>query len=162
MKPTSSVPFIFQERLRRLGAAVALLAFVFSTGCHSKSDESSSLTVPGAREGQQPVLITTRGTHGSASEPWTIRVAEDGTLHVSRNRLYTHDTVSPMQWQARNGWCVFVENDARVWAYDGARNLWMLQVTREGSSTHGPVRFPCPVPPVVLEKMSPAARQAIK
>ena len=162
MKSTSSVPFIFQERLRRLGAAVALLAVVLSTGCHSTSDESSSLTVPGARHGQQPLLITTRGTHGSASEPWTIRVAEDGTLHVSRNRLYSHDTVSPMQWQARNGWCVFVENDMRVWAYDGERNLWMLQVTREGSTTHGPVHFPCPVPSAVLEKMSPAARQAIK
>lgn len=150
------------QGLRRLGAAAALLAFVFTTGCRSPSEETSSLALPGAHHGQQPLLITTYGTHGSSSEPWTVRVAEEGTLHVSRNRLYTHDTVSPMQWQARNGWCVFVENDARVWAYDGERNLWMLQVTREGSTTHGPTRFPCPVPAAVLEKMSAAARQAIK
>ena len=162
MKSTSPVPSTFPARLRRLGAAVVLLAFVLLTGCHSTFDESASIPEPGARHGQQPLIITTRGTHGSASEPWTIRVAEDGTLHVSRNRLYSHDTVSPMQWQARNGWCVFVENDTRVWAYDGDRNLWMLQVTREGSTAHGPARFPCPVPTVVLEKLSTPARQALK
>ena len=139
-----------------------LLALGLFTGCRSTSEEAASLTVPGARQGQQPLLITTQGTHGSATEPWTIRVAEEGTLHVSRNRMYSHDTVSPMQWQARHGWCVFVENDLRIWAYDGDRNLWMFQVTRDGNTTHGPSRFPCPVPPAVLEKLSPAARQAIK
>ena len=56
----------------------------------------------------------------------------------------------------------FVENDARVWAYDGDRNLWMLEVTRAGRATHGPTRFPCRVPTEVLERLSVPARQALK
>ena len=160
MNSTPAVSFIIRQGLCRCAAA-ALVVFLFCTGCTTTNEPSAS-ALPGARNGQQPLLITTRGTHGSDSEPWTIRVAEDGTLHVSRNRLYSHDTVSPMQWQARSGWCVFVENDVRVWAYDGDRNLWMLEVTREGRTTHGPTRFPCAVPATVLEKLSAPARQALK
>ena len=140
-----------------------LLATILAgAGCHSPSDQPSALVVPGARTGQKPLLINTPGTHGSAEEPWTIRVAEDGTLHVSRNRLYSHDTVSPLQWQARPGWCVFVENDVRVWAYDGHRNLWLLEMTRSGTATHGPTHFPCSVPTEMMTHLSEAARQALR
>ena len=157
-----SAPINFRAWPFRGLASLLLGTALAFTACHSTCDEPSALVVPGARTGQKPLLINTVGTHGSAEEPWTIRVAEDGTLHVSRNRLYNHDTVSPMQWQARPGWCVFVENDLRVWAYDGHRNLWLLEVARSGTTTHGPTRFPCAVPAEMKANLSEAARQALR
>lgn len=156
-----STPFIFAACSRGGLAALLLGAALTFTGCRSASDVPLAVA-PGARTGQKPLMINTAGTYGSAEEPWTIRVAEDGTLHVSRNRFYSHDTVSPMRWLARPGWCVFVENDVRVWAYDGSRNLWLLEITKNGTATHGPTRFPCPVPAEMMTHLSEAARQALR
>jgi hypothetical protein len=117
-------------------------------------------------------FITTFGEFSPAGSPWTVRVADTAPeLQISYH--YHADatssgasTVSPSDWKAHSGWFVFVENNARVWAYDGARNLF-LQVSiaaklgPKGSSC-GPSHFPCPVPSEVLTKLTPEARKAIK
>jgi hypothetical protein len=130
-----------------------------------RAQESSTIDSPGR-------FMTTFGEFSPAGSPWTVRVADtDPKLQISYH--YQADatssgtsTVSPSDWKAQSGWFVFVENNERVWAYDGARNLF-LQVSIASKlgpkgTSYGPSHFPCPVPSEVLTRLTPEARKAIK
>ncbi len=110
-------------------------------------------------------LITTFGEH-SVGGIWEVRVPrEDRTVEVGAYGAST----KPSEWRAQDAWFVFVENDRRVWAYDGDRDLLLFEVTKnpEGGpagsvgTLSGPTKFDCPVPEAVLARLSDAARKAI-
>jgi len=65
-------------------------------------------------------------------------------------------------WFARSNWFVYVENEHRVWSYDGNRFLWLLNMDTNGNAgNYGPRSFPCKVPKKVLDRISGDARNAI-
>ncbi|MHC1767398.1 MAG: hypothetical protein AB9869_24490 [Verrucomicrobiia bacterium] len=61
--------------------------------------------------------------------------------------------MSPVEWRTEAGAFVFVEDDERLWVYDGQRNLLLFAYTGETFSTYGPQRFPCTVPKEVTERI---------
>lgn len=107
-------------------------------------------------------LITTFGEH-SVSGSWKVRVPEaERTVEVG----WQGSSQQPSGWRAQGGWFVLVENDQRIWAYDGDRNLLLFEFTPTAhggnSAVSGPTKFGCPVPDAVLTRLSAAARDAIK
>jgi hypothetical protein len=107
-------------------------------------------------------LITTFGEH-SAGDNWKVRVSEgERTVEVG----WQGSSQKPSGWRAQAGWFVLVENDRRVWACDGDRNLLLFEFTPTAnggiSSVSGPANFGCPVPEAVWSRLSAAARNAIK
>ena len=126
-----------------------------------------------AHAGLSGRFITTFGEISSSDCPWTVRVSDTNQIfHIS----YRYDTAtnssgsisvaSPSDWKAKPGWFVFIENNERIWAYDGGSSLF-LQVAKPAKlgptcTSYGPYSFPCPVPDEVLARLSPETRQAIK
>ena len=109
------------------------------------------------------LFITTRGSHTSPDHRWRVAVSEDdGSLHLSRLTDSGSATTSPHGWTAQAGWFAFIENESRVWAYDGDRALYLLTATQESSGLSGPRRFPCAVPPQIFSRLSEPARGAIE
>ena len=107
-------------------------------------------------------LITTFGQY-LVGGVWKVRVSrEDRTVEVGLDVASS----KPSGWRAQDGWFVFVENDRRVWMYDGDRGFLLYEFTRSptggAGSWSGPTKFDCPVPEAVLTRLSDTARNAIK
>jgi len=152
--------------------SVSLIAFL-SAGC-AHQQESTSALAPDAVTGTAPLrtvappavvtnqLITTFGEH-SIGGVWNLQVSrEERTVEVGTNVARS----KPSEWRAQDGWFALVENDRRVWMYDGDRSLLLYEFTRTPTggtgSWSGPTKFDCPVPGVVLTRLSTAARKAIE
>ena len=86
----------------------------------------------------------------------------EGSLHLSRLTGSGSVTTSPHGWTAQAGWFAFIENESRLWAYDGDRALYLLTATPESSGISGPRRFPCAVPPPIFSRLSEPAQRAIE
>jgi hypothetical protein len=61
--------------------------------------------------------------------------------------------MSPVDWRTKVGAFLFVENNERLWVYDGECNLSMFAHTGTTFSTYGPQSFPCAVPKEVTERI---------
>jgi hypothetical protein len=112
----------------------------------------------------QGKLMTQFGEFSPLGSHWTVRVSNaDQGIHIIRQYDHgTSDTISK-GWKAGNGWFVYVQNDERVWFYDGDQKLLLLrEVGNVGGAVHGPCDFPCPVPDDVISRLTLAARKAIK
>lgn len=109
-------------------------------------------------------LMTAFGEFTPAGSHWTVRIlSEDRKLHVIRNSGHATSDTIPEGWKAGKGWFAYVENDERVWAYDGDKNLFLLvQLGDLGEAIHGACDLPCPVPDEVLARLTADERQLIK
>jgi hypothetical protein len=139
-----------------------LIAFL-AAGCAHQKEQASAPAPPAVVTNQ---FVTTFGEH-SVGGIWKVRVPRaDRTVEVGAYGA----SMRPDGWRAQDGWFVLVENDRRVWAYDGNLGLLLFDAIKnpEGSaagsfgSMQGPTRFNCPVPEAVLTRISDAARKAIK
>jgi hypothetical protein len=84
-----------------------------------------------------------------------------GQIAISRH-AFTTNTVSSDSWRAHTNWFVFVENESRVWCYDGQASLDLLSESPVISAIfHGPCPFPCKVPEQVRMRLSDAVRRKI-
>lgn len=157
-------------------ASAFLLIAGLLTGCaHPKASPSPPLSTahPATAAGTQPTnaaapaasaprLIATFGDHAVGNH-WKVRVPEaERTVEIG----WDGTSQKPSDWRARDGWFVFVENDRRVWAYDGDRDLLLFSYTpqRNGGTyaVSGPKNFGVPVPDAVLTRLSEAGRKAIE
>ena len=102
-------------------------------------------------------FITRFGEH-SVGGIWKVRVPREArTVEVGAYGA----SMQPGGWRAQDGWFVLVENDRRVWAYDGDLDLLLFDATKnpEGGpagsvgSLEGPTKFNCPVPETVLTRI---------
>jgi len=144
-------------------------------GCAHQQEQTSAPGQPGP-VGSRPVqavpapavvtnqFITAFGQHRVGI--WTVRVPEEErTVEIGAYGGFD----MPSAWRAQAGWFVYVENEQRVWAYDGDRNLLLFDVLKNpdggpaGSTGNlsGPTKFSCRVPGQVLTRLSDAARNAI-
>lgn len=142
----------FRSLMTRQSSVAILAIFLCGCGPHSSSDSATGLL---AQFGE----LSVRGT------PWTVRVSEiDRKIHIIRNLTPGTCDMSPKSWEAKQGWFAFVENDKRVWAYDGVTDLFLdiiMPDEQGGAGVYGPSAFPCPVPNEVLARLSPAARKIV-
>jgi len=108
-------------------------------------------------------LTTAFGEFSPAGSAWTVRVSDsDRQMKISRNTQFGSTAVSPSKWKAETGWFAFVENDERVWAYDGHGYLYLLTLTKDGTGSYGPRAFPCPIPHEVYTRLSASAQKDIE
>lgn len=125
---------------------------LYGCGAHSSSDSATRLMT-------QFGEMSVRGT------PWTLRISEaDRNIHILRHLGAGTGDSSLKGWKAKQGWFAFVENDKRVWCYDGETFLFLYIVMPDeqgGAGVYGPSAFPCPVPNEVLARLSPAARKIV-
>ena len=150
MTSRSNVPLVLN------GLVIAL-----ALGCMSCAQRSHVAVRPSSDSTGK--LMTQFGKFSPVGSPWTVQVSDsDRTLHISRRMPYGNTGVSPSSWKPQTGWFAFIENEERVWAYDGNRNLYLLTLTDDGTASYGSTVFPCPVPDQVLTRLSPSARRAIK
>jgi hypothetical protein len=87
--------------------------------------------------------------------------AADRKLQISRKMALGNTGMSPSNWVAKTGWFVFLESDERAWAYDGDKNLVLVQITPKGSTVYGPSNFPCPVPEAVFVRLKEDAKKLL-
>ncbi len=92
--------------------------------------------------------------HSSTLGRWHVEISDDTALHVSRLSASGRTTVSPGAWRARDGACVFVENDERLWAHDGHHNLFLIVSTGKTLASYGPRSFPCAIPQEIAERLA--------
>jgi len=156
----------------RYNIPIIIVATTVLVGCHSLSrvhSQPAAATVA-ARPPTRPMLITTPGTHPTADGAWRVEVSES-LLAISRSNTARGEgwtgwsTVSPAAWRAQAGWFVFVENESRVWAYDGDRKLLLQTETFSGNHSTGTTyssAFPCAVPAEVFSRLSEPAQKAIQ
>jgi len=112
------------------------LIALLSAGCaHQKQQPSMPPRSPVAergtlRTGAGPAVVTnqltTFGNHSIAGI-WQVQVSSDDRT-VEVGSYGTSD--KPSAWRAQDGWFVLVENDRRVWAYDGDRDLLLFESTK--------------------------------
>ena len=118
--------------------------------------------------------MTAFGEVSRSDSPWTVRVsADDRTFQISYHYHHASGTndsgilsVSSLaDWRAKPGWFVFVENDERVWAYDGDQNLFLQVCTASKlgatGTCYGPGHIPFPPPSEVLVRLTPEERKSI-
>jgi hypothetical protein len=117
-------------------------------------------------------FVTSFGGISSSDCPWVVSVSDTNqAFHISYRYSGTNysgslSADSPSNWKAKTGWFVFIESDARIWAYDGGSGLDLLAVKFEKLdptlTSYGSVSFPCSVPAEVFARLTPEAQKAIK
>lgn len=129
----------------------------------------------------RPLLITTLGTNSSSDGTWEIGVTEKEVgfsrlevLHPAEGLTFSNKTTLGIPaaagqtsgWKTGPGWFVFIENESRVWAYNGVRELFLETYTSHGTDSSGSAsycnHFPCAIPDEVFSRLSPQAREAIQ
>jgi hypothetical protein len=104
-------------------------------------------------------LEVVRGKHFddlTATNPATAQIT------YSRNASLTN-TISLAGWKAQPGWFVFVQNESRIWAYDGDQYLCLFAYLDEaGVATYGPHKFPYPVPKPVMQRLPDSVKNRIE
>src|ERR1039458_9690785 len=149
----------------RLVNLIVLIAATMLSGCIHSPPMAHTPTPAPAHAFTPPLqphqmLMTTRGTTTSPDGVWQLVVSEaDGSLQLSR--LGGSSMKLGGGWKAQPGWFAFIENEARVWTYNGDRALKLMIATPGQASVSGPP-FPCAVPPPVFLRLSEPAKRALK
>ncbi len=126
----------------------------------------------------QPLLITTAGTSTSSDGTWRIGVSESALdfAHMNVNKVAPGLVVSNVlstsypapansTWTAHTGWFVYIENESRVWVYDGDRRLMLESVTINGNNSSSGAcfdHFPCAVPAEVFSRLTAVEQEAVR
>jgi len=114
---------------------IIIAATVGLLGCARRSDVAVTPDTTGR-------VMTTFGQFSPTGSSWTVRVSDsDGKIHISRPTQFGSTGISPSKWKAELGWFAFVENEERVWAYDGHGYLYLLTLTPNGMASYGRVLF---------------------
>jgi len=126
----------------------------------------------------QPLLITTPGSSTSSDGTWRIGVSESAVdfTHMNVNKVAPGLTVSNAvstsypapansTWMGHVGWFVYIENESRVWVYDGDRRLMLESVTINGNNSSAGAcfdHFPCAVPVEVFSRLTAPEQEAVR
>jgi hypothetical protein len=113
----------------------------------------------------QPLLVTTPGTSNySADGTWRIFVSTtSGPVEVSQSGPSKDwgETLGIFQTQLRPGWFVYAENETRLWAYDGDRDLTMFVLTPGRTGIYGVPFAGVPVPPEIFWRLRETMKERI-
>jgi hypothetical protein len=97
-----------------------------------------------------------------------VKISEDSVAVTSKSTYGDSKSFinSSMPWKPHQDWFAFVENQSRVWFFDGESKLRMHQhnVISEAQSTgawYSEQNLPCPVPQPVMDRIPEPARLKI-
>lgn len=149
-------------------ASILLLAAMLAGCAHPPQKTSTTFpatpTAPPVRSAES--LLMRGEPHEAATKSWRVRVSTDELQIHSIEPSGGSISTSPANWRAGQGWFAFIENEQRVWAYDGDRQLLLVEMERDGDhskmTASGPTQFSSAVPPQVLQRLTDEARNAIK
>jgi hypothetical protein len=114
----------------------------------------------------RPMLITSLGTATSPNGRWQVEISENAiNLSHSPNGGSVGFTPDSHGWTTHPGWFVFLENESRVWAYDGDRMLYLQTFTSSSNTSGWEIRcgdFPCHVPAEVFSRLSKQKQKDIE
>jgi len=99
-------------------------------------------------------IVWVSSGHSSTNGRWHVESSYGAGLRLSRLSPTERATLRPSDWRAQQGAFIFIENDKRVRAYDGQRNLSMLASSGNTLGFYGPQSFPCAVPQEVRARLS--------
>ena len=152
----------------RLVNSILLSAATLLVGCsHAPPLARTQTPAPVFIERLEPhqMFITTNGTTFSPDGLWRVIVSEAGdSLQVSRLDAsgVSHAGLRlGGAWKAQPGWFAFIENDSRVWSFDGDRDVNLMIATPGHAECSGPP-FSYAVPPPVFFRLSESARRTLK
>jgi hypothetical protein len=102
------------------------------------------------------------GTYSSESTPWRVTVHKDKPSVFGYDRKIGVDTsISPSAWRPHDGWFVWIENDDRLWAFDGSESLLMFHITKEGGTVYEISTLPMVPPSQVLQRLPDSIRHSL-
>lgn len=151
---------------RMKGTIPIMLLGGILAGC-SHPPQKVSTAPPSQRVGSPQTLLMSGEFHEATTKAWRVKVSADKLEVQSMDPAGQGSVTTSSQWNAGPGWVAYIENDQRVWAYDGDRLLLLVEVERVDSNhskltKSGPTRFSVSVPPQVVGRLSDTARNAIK
>ncbi len=164
-----------------LGRSSIIVAAAVLVGCHSPSVVHTQTVAPpaAAMSAPEPMLITNFCTQTSPNGAWRIEVSKTSVAvshfpgaelgsGIFPNRIVGNDGTLSIMWTAHPGWLAFIENNSRVWCYDGDRLLWLFtfKIPWRQSWNYGAGPFygdqATPVPAEVFTRLSEQARKMIQ
>ena len=102
------------------------------------------------------------GSYSSNSSPWKISIHQDKPPEFGYNRKNGIGTaVSPSAWRPHKGWFVLIENDSRLWAYDGVDTLLLTEVSPDKGALYDLSSLAVMPPPEVLERLPESFRNEV-
>ncbi len=102
------------------------------------------------------------GSYSDDSLPWKIVIHPDKPPQFGYNHKGGIETaVSPSAWRPRKGWFVFVENDSRLWAFDGVDELLLTEVSADGGVLYDLESLSIMPPLQVMERLPEPIRKDV-
>src|SRR5437867_11465034 len=121
---------------------VLVIFVLVLTGCVQPRRTTSSPIAVTNRE-----FMTEFGEFTPPNTHWVVRVAPaDRKVHVLRQTGAATTDLSPSQWRAQIGWFAYIDTDDRVWAYNGDRDLYIVEATDNGARCFDITTYPRSVP----------------
>jgi hypothetical protein len=77
--------------------------------------------------GDASQIINWIGSYKSSATPWEVTVNEDKPPEFS---FQTGVTISSLGWLPHKGWFVLIQDDKRLWAFDGLDKLLLLEINK--------------------------------
>ena len=141
----------------RLQIPLLLLGILALTGCvHTTRSVSVNTVVapPGERLKQ----------YGDLGFRWSAQASPDGRkISLTRIRPGISDGLTLPIRRKQTQWYVFVENDERLWAFDGYDALYLVYATPDYIAVCGPgSHYIAPVPLQVLSRLTEKAKRKNK
>jgi hypothetical protein len=104
------------------------------------------------------------GSYHNTESPWSVTVREDKPPQFAYKGdwgLVSSTAVSPEGWLPHKGWFVCIEDKSRLWAFDGGKELLLVEVKKEGSTLYGLETLPAPPPRDVIERLPDSIRKKL-
>jgi hypothetical protein len=151
------------------------LTMIFLAACRTAPESvapattaapSTALKSP-ALAPRSPVLIQNFGPMDDAYDGVTASEESVEVRAVTKTADGKTSVSESIGWKPRGNWFVFVENDSRVWIFDGGTKLSMwnyvkLSESKSGSTWHTASNLPCPIPDQIGKLLSNQVLQSIK
>jgi len=102
------------------------------------------------------------GSYSSDSSPWKVSIHEDKPPQFGYDRKDGIGTgISPSAWRPHKGWFVFIENDSRLWAYDGVDSLLLAEVSPDKGALYDLSSLAIMPPSEVLKRLPESFRRQV-
>ena len=107
--------------------------------------------------------IDRRGTYNSNSSPWKIEINRNEAPKFGYDiQGGISSAVYVTHWRPNPGWFVLIENDSNLWAFDGERLLYLIQVSAEGSTIFDLDSLPLIPPLTVLQRLPESLQKTVE
>lgn len=151
------------------------MAMILLAACHTapESAEPSTTAAPSTvfnspvLAPRSPVPIQKFGRMDDAHGGVTASEESVEVRSVTKRRDGQTSLSESIPWKPQGNWFVFVENEKRVWIFDGGTKLWMWDYVKasengSGSTWHTAGNLPCPIPDQIVKLLPNEVLQGLR